>query len=126
MAPRLRNEGYDDFADKSLQLTVATGPPLKDRPRNSVIATGLDDFQTLRGFVTDCLDFDKASEAWQLHLILSAEEESEDEILELPPNSPPRVHKQRKMDIGPLSYERKNPKTKVKIKKEGERAIKQV
>lgn len=65
------------------------------------------------------LDYDKASEAYQLRLTLSAEAETEEDSVELPPKSPRRVNKQPCVDIESRDYDdRKTAKQKVKAKRE--------
>ena len=101
-------------------MIVATGPPLKDRPKNSVILVRPeDDVQTLKGFIKEFLEQDKASGTYQLHLTLSIEEEAEEEDNYGMAKSPPRTHKQPKTNIGPIDHSTAGRrKGKAKVKKE--------
>ena len=61
---RLTDSGQTAFVDGGDNLTIATGPPLREKPKNSSIVVGQDEIQTVKGLLTHHLDHEKLTNSY--------------------------------------------------------------
>ena len=112
IVPWFTHKSLSEFRQRVDELTIMTGPAVKQNPNNSVVCVP-STVQTVEEFCKDYLRHDKSSDAYQLHLSLSDEAHSTDEERELLNPSPPRIHKQpSNLDLGSVEGVVKKEDTK--------------